>query len=334
MTAEDANGALTRFIAARSGARTVSIERNDRLVGGAIQENRALDVILEGGDMDGPHRLVLRTEAKSGVPESLALSQQFVLLRAAHDAGVTVPEPLWYCDDASIAGGPFYIMRRVAGEALGPRIVRAAPREDLARRLGAELAKIHRIVPPRDDLGFLGPPVDGPARDSVAKYRAYLDDEPEPHPVLEWALRWLELNAPDSFEVVLAHHDFRTGNYMVDGDVLTGILDWEFAGWSDPHEDLAWFCAKCWRFGNNRFEAGGIAPRDVFFAGYEVESGRMIDRGVIGYWEVMAHVRWATVALHQTGRHRSGAEPDLGLALIGRRLAELEHEILKLTGVL
>ena len=61
------------------------------------------------------------------------------------------------------------------------------------------------------------------------------------------------------------------------GRGLTGILDWEFAGWADPMEDVAWFCAKCWRFGANRLEAGGIADRAPFYAGYEAESGRRID---------------------------------------------------------
>ncbi len=51
------------------------------------------------------------------------------------------------------------------------------------------------------------------------------------------------------------------------------------------------------------------------------------------YWEAMAHVRWAIIGLQQTGRHRSGGEPSLELALIGRRMAELEYEILGLTGV-
>lgn len=329
----DENQRLARFIAIQSGAEDVRIDRNDLLVGGAIQENRALDVDMVGGGEPGPLALVLRTEALSSVPESRPLDQQFAMLSAAHQAGVTVPEPLWYCDNSSVIGRPFYIMRRIAGEALGSRIVRNAPHDRLMQRLGEELAVIHTITPPRDDLVFLDLPRTGPAQDSIAKYRAYLDAEPEPHPVLEWGLRWLELNAPITAEIVLAHHDFRTGNYMVDGKALTGILDWEFAGWSDPHEDIAWFCAKCWRFGSD-FEAGGIADRDVFYDAYEAKSGRKIDRNIIAYWEVMAHLRWAVVALHQCARHRSGEEPSLDLALVGRRLAELEHEILVLTGVM
>ena len=57
-------------------------------------------------------------------------------------------------------------------------------------------------------------------------------------------------------------------------------------------------------------------------------------RSLIHYWETMAHARWAVIALQQTMRHRSNVEPSLELALIGRRVAELEYECLKLTEAL
>jgi hypothetical protein len=47
----------------------------------------------------------------------------------------------------------------------------------------------------------------------------------------------------------------------------------------------------------------------------------------------MAHVRWAIIALQQAQRHLSGSEPSLELALTGRIVAELEHEIMALTKV-
>jgi aminoglycoside phosphotransferase (APT) family kinase protein len=225
-------------------------------------------------------------------------------------------------------------MERVAGTALGNRITRAGAQPALAETLARELARIHGIQPPHPTLGFLGAIRDTPATDAIATYRAYLDEMPEPHPVLEWTLRWLETNAPPMGETVLCHRDFRTGNYMVDDDALTAILDWEFAGWGDPHEDIAWFCARCWRFAGPRLDAGGIAARDVFYRAYEQAAGRTIDPALVQYWEAMAHVRWAVIALQQAMRHRSGNEVSLELALIGRRIAEIEYECLKLTGAL
>lgn len=323
--------ALAAFIRERAGADSVAIANEKRLTGGAIQENRALDVEIAGGPHAGRHALVLRTGAKSSVPLSQPVANQFAYLKLAGSVGMTVPEPLWQSDDPGIVGTPFYLMRRVPGEALGNRVVRQGPNPALAERLGRELARLHTIVPSRDAPDFLGAPPDDSAAESIALYGRFLDAEPMPHPAIEWGLRWLETHPAAPGEIVLCHHDFRTGNYMVEGGRLTGILDWEFAGWSDPMEDVAWFCARCWRFGANGLEAGGIADRAPFYAGYEAESGRPIDPVKIHFYEVMAHVRWAAIALHQCGRHLSGAEPDLELALIGRRLPELEYEILSLT---
>ena len=323
--------ALAAFIRERAGADSVAVSGKRRLAGGAIQENRALDVDIAGGPLAGRHALVLRTEAKSSVPLSQPVARQFAYLAIARSVGMTVPEPLWYSDDPGIVGAPFYLMRRVPGEALGNRVVRRGADPALAERLGRELARLHSIAPPDDALAFLGDPPADAAAAGIALYRGFLDREEMPHPAIEWGLRWLETHPVAPGEIVLCHHDFRTGNYMVDEGGLTGILDWEFAGWSDPMEDVAWFCARCWRFGAHALEAGGIAARAPFYAGYEAESGRRIEPRKIHFYEVMAHVRWAVIALHQCGRHLSGAEPDLELALIGRRLPELEHEILRLT---
>ncbi|MAI49806.1 MAG: phosphotransferase family protein [Rhodospirillaceae bacterium] len=325
---------LVSFIRDVAGADTVTIEDGDLLTGGAIQENRALTVTIQGGEFDGSHYLVLRTAAKAAIAESRPLEQQFALLKAAEAAGVTIPKPLWHCSDASVTGKPFYLMARIPGTALGNQITRIGAQPALAETLAKELTRIHSIRPPLPDLDFLGAIRLTPAMDAIATYRAYLDEMPEPHPVLEWTLRWLETNAPPIGETVLCHRDFRTGNYMVDDGVLTGVLDWEFAGWGDPHEDIAWFCARCWRFAGARLEAGGIAARDIFYRAYEQACGRVIDPKLVHYWETMAHVRWAVIAIQQAMRHRSGDEPSLELALIGRRLAEIEYECLNLTGAL
>ena len=111
-----------------------------------------------------------------------------------------------------------------------------------------------------------------------------------------------------------------------------GALDWEFAGWGDPCEDLGWFTARCWRFGASDREAGGIAPLEPFLRGYESATHRRISRTELDYWQVMAHLRWAVIALQQAQRHKLGGERSLELALTGRIVHELEYEVLQLTG--
>ena len=329
--AADRRAALARFLAAASGAAAVEVIGFAPLRGGAIQENWAVDARFSGGAFAGEQRLVLRTAAPTGVAASLGRLEEFAVLKAAFAAGVTVPEPLWASDDPEIMGKPFFTMRRVEGTAAAHRITRdPALGPAIAERLGRELARIHTIRPPRADLAFLAPYEKVRPTHQIAGFRTYLDGHPTPRPVLEWGTRWLETHIPPPTDRVLCHHDFRTGNYMLDGTALTGILDWEFSGWGDPHEDIGWFCSKGWRFARLDREAGGIAERAPFYRGYESGSGRPVDPRRVFFWEVLASVRWAVIALQQSDRYMIGGERNLDLALTGRRATECELEILML----
>ncbi|ATB44527.1 phosphotransferase family protein [Corallococcus macrosporus] len=328
--------ALERFLAQRADARAVRIDEARLLAGGAIQENWLLSATVTGGPLEGTLECVLRADAPSGVSASHSRAQEFALLQEVFHAGVTVPEPLWL-GDTSVFGRDFFVMRKARGTAAAHRLMKeptlGGDRERLTERIGEELARLHTLRPPLERLAFLPAPTPSPALKGVEEFRAFLDGHHTPFPALEWGLRWLEMHAPRTREWVLAHRDFRTGNYMVDEAGLTAVLDWEFAAWSDPLEDLGWFCARCWRFGQVDKEAGGIGSREALFRGYARVSGREPTREAVFYWEVYAHVRWAVIALQQGERHVSGQEPSLELALTAHVVPELELEILRMTGV-
>jgi len=335
LAGDDALDRLAAYLKAAAGARSVTLSAAQPLSGGAIQENWRVDAEVIGGAHDGPLMLVLRCDAASMVAASHGRLQEFALLKAAFSVGVTVPEPLWASGDLGVIGRPFFVMRRINGTADAQRLTKdmtiGGDRQALAFRLGRELALLHTIRPPRPDLGLEDYP-QPPAERLIARARSYLDAAANPHPALEWALRWLERHAPPRGDLVLCHRDFRTGNFMADEQGLTGVLDWEFAGFSDPMEDLGWFCAKCWRFARPDREAGGIGERADFYTGYRSVTGREVDDGQVRYWEVMAHVNWAVIALQQAERHISGEEPSLLLALTGHIVPELEWELLAMTG--
>jgi aminoglycoside phosphotransferase (APT) family kinase protein len=328
----DRQRALAEFLKAASGAEAVEVTRIGLLAGGAIQENWGIDTSFEGGRLSGTQRLVLRTDAATGVPSSLGRVEEFRVLKAAFDAGVTVAEPLVACANKAVIGRPFFVIRRVSGSATGRPITLdlalEPARPALAERLGRELARLQTIRPPRTDLDFLAP-YDGPLP-QIAAFRAYLDQHPNPRPALEWALHWAETHLPAPLPPVLCHRDFRTGNYMLDGVRLTAILDWEFAGWGDPDEDIGWLCCKGWRFGRLDREAGGIADREPFYRGYETESGRRLDPERIKFWEVYANIRWAIIALQQSDRFLIDGSRNLSTAITGRRATECELELLML----
>jgi aminoglycoside phosphotransferase (APT) family kinase protein len=330
-----ARGRLEQYLLEQTRADKLSIGKMWRLSGGAIQENWALDVMVENGPHHGERHWVLRTDAPSAVAVSLSRSQEYAVLKVAHDAGVTVPQPLWLCIDRQVIGREFFIMNRIFGVAAGHRLARedelVPDRAALGEELGTNLAQLHTVRPPHALLGFFPAPLENHALGTIAAYRAHLDEIDAVNPALEWGLRWCELNAPASNPPCLIHRDYRTGNYMVDQGKLTGVLDWEFAGWGDPLEDIGWLMAKCWRFGANSREAGGVATAEDFLRGYRHVSGRTFTPDELKYWQVMGHLRWAVIALQQAQRHLSGKQPSLELALTGRLVADLEYEIVNLT---
>ena len=311
----------------------VTIERWSRLSGGAIQQNLLLDVARG----DARERYVLRTDARSSVPVSRTRGEEYALLCAAAASGVRVPAPV--CAASATDTRPaWFVMRHVDGVAAGHRLTRPGAVADaatLVRELGANLARLHAIDASTDALGFLGPRPSAPTRVLLASYRAYLDGWRARHghawPALEWGLQWWQLRAPADERVVLVHRDYRMGNLMIDDGRLTGTLDWEFAGWGDPLEDIGWFFAPCWRFAGPGKVAGGLAGAAPFLDGYNAVAGTTYTEADTRDWQALAQLRWAIIALQQCERHEVGGERSLELTLTGRLLPGLERDLLALT---
>lgn len=323
---------LEPWLANELGAERVVVMGASLLAGGAVQQNWRLDVDVAGGLRAGTHAWVLRTDAAASLDVSLDRLSEFRCIEAAHKAGVKVAEPIAASGDLALLGRPFAIQALVAGNAQGRRIVRdpalAAFGDDLARDIGAELARIHSVKPTDGVLTFLPVPVINPSRREVAQMRKSLDGASEARPALEYILAWLDQNAPEPKALTLVHGDFRTGNYMVDKGRLTAVLDWEFCHWGDSREDLGWFIARCWRFGNDDKVAGGIAKLASLLEGYNSLAEIKATAQELAYFEVLAAARWAAISLLQGDRFIQGGERSLELALTGLMPPEMEWDAL------
>ncbi len=338
---------LRDFIAQSLGRDDVRILSCTRLEGGAVQENWRIVVSLGENEGSGDstaaqtERYVLRTSAKTGLPDSRPKAEEFALLRTAWNAGVLVPEPLWLCTAPEVIGADFFLCRDVPGTAQGQQIMALNQPETgnptLLEDLGLQLAKIHAINVLPAELSFLQHAHGNPAENAVRHWRQELAELAENRPALEWGLQWCEAHlpaAPD--QPCLLHGDFRTGNYLVDAEAapagcLQAILDWEFAQWGDPMSDIGWFCAACWRFDRPDLEAGGIGTRSLFYRAYEQASGREVNSESVRFWEVLAHIRWAVIACQQGQRFFEGGESSLDLGLTGRlRPAQIERHLLEM----
>jgi aminoglycoside phosphotransferase (APT) family kinase protein len=333
VTGERLQQQLELFLEEKTGV-AVRVDRLRRLAGGASRETWAFEAAI--GDA-APRALILRRDpAPSSVDSDRRV--EFHVLRAARAAGVPVPEALWLGDDPAILGGRFFIMEYVEGETLGRRLLRepayAQARSVMASQLGAILARIHAIATDQPTLRGLPAPADErcPAAGELTRYeQLYRALAPEPHPVLEMALRWLSARVPSSPRTTLVHGDYRIGNVIFGPEGTRVILDWELAHRGDPMEDVGWICVKAWRFGSPA-PVGGIADRAVFHEAYEKACGRRVDAEAARYWEVFGNLKWAVICIAQAKTYLDGAVPSIELASLGRRTAEVEYDLLELIG--
>jgi aminoglycoside phosphotransferase (APT) family kinase protein len=325
---------LEEFLSRETGgtARVVAFEP---LAGGASREMFSIDVEIEAGKMPGIYQLVLRRDLGGRIHEqSLDRGDEFRVIVAALEAGVSVPRAHWLSEDPEILGTPFFLQDRVQGVTIGRRIVKepslATARARLPVQMGEELAKMHRID--TRALAFLPRPPDGStaATDEVRRVCGELDRARDPHPALELAIDWLKRHLPAREERTFVHGDYRIGNVVVGPGGLVAVLDWEFAHLGDPIEDVAWPLVRAWRFGADRLEMGGVGERAPYLEAYARASGREIAPGHVRFWEILGNVRWAVGCMAQAERHLSGQAPSVELASLGRKAAEMELDVLDL----
>ena len=246
-----------------------------------------------------------------------------VLLRAAADAGVPVPAVLADGRDDPVLGtylatamveGTEDARAILSGDNVPPA---GALLDDLARALAA----IHEIDPGRTGLHRI---------DQVPLLRGLHDHLGQPHPVFELAFRRLAATAPPPGEATVVHGDFRMGNLLVGPDGLTAALDWELAHIGDPVSDLGWLCVRAWRFDRPDRPAAGLGTRAALLDAYARAGGRSVDADTLAWWELLATLRWGIITVQQAFTHLSGATPSLEHAVIGRRTAEVEWDLLEL----
>jgi len=315
--------ALARVVE-RFVGEAVQIDGLRRCSGGASRETWALDARDAHRQI---HPLVLRRDP-SGQTGATGRGTEYAVLAAAGEAGVPAPtvRARLERDDGLGAG---FLMDRIDGETIPRRILRepafAPARPLLAAQCGSIAARIHAVDPATlPELPVMT------ARDQLDQQRSLLDAFDEPHPALELGLRWLDERVPDATEPALVHGDFRNGNFVIGPDGIRAVLDWELAHLGDPIEDLGWLCVKSWRFGNAGLIAGGFGSLEELIAAYSEASGAAVTEDEVRFWVVLGTVKWGVICIGQAFTHLIGAVRSVELAALGRRVAEMEWDLLDL----
>lgn len=303
-----------------------------RLTAGASQETWSFDAKTGGRSVP----LILR-RAPGGVPEnrSRALGQEVEakVIQVAYEHDVLAPQVRFVLTSAD-GLGVGYVMDRMDGETLAPRILRddayAEMRPKLAFQCGQAAAQIHDV--PLEKVEFLAEMTPQDHWDNTWEAYEKFFLEWSPSPVFDYGFRWLKERIPERGRVTLVHGDFRNGNLIYGPDGLRGVLDWEIAHIGDPMEDLAWICVNSWRFGNIDKPVGGFGTREQLFEGYEAASGIKVDPERVKYWEIFGSLRWGVTCRGMAFTHLTGHDRSVERPAIGRRSSECEADLMILLG--
>ena len=174
------------------------------------------------------------------------MGREFRILSALASSYRKVPRTLVYCEDADVLGAPFYLMERVEGVVLRPRMAaEAAPDAETMRAVAGSLvdtlAELHAVDFDAAGLADLGRP-EGYVRRQVEgwtkRYAAARTDDIE---AMEQVAAWLAAQMPSESGAALVHNDFKYDNLVLDPRDLSrvvAVLDWEMATLGDPLMDL------------------------------------------------------------------------------------------------
>ncbi|SMY11869.1 phosphotransferase [Brevibacterium jeotgali] len=285
--------------------------------------------IIEASVAGAPQRAVLRAEPTDDA-DPTGMEREAAAFRAAGSAGVPVPEVLLADTGDGPIAAPHLITSFVEGESLPRRILRTFDREHghdgeaFAQRLGEIAARVHRAEVP-DGLFDV-------KTDELEDWRAAFSEYGVDSPAFELAFSQLADSPQPDSAPTFVHGDLRMGNLMVRDGRVAAVLDWELAHIGDPVSDLGWLCAVQWRFGGPG-EAAGVGSRDALLRGYREAGGRPVAEAAVRWWEILSIVKWGVMCLRQAARADAEPERALELALIGRRFAECEADVLDALGV-
>ncbi|MEM8598048.1 MAG: phosphotransferase family protein [Pseudomonadota bacterium] len=251
---------------------------------------------FSGGQSNPTYRLqsptgayVLRRKPPGDLlPSAHAIDREYRVMAALVGQGVPVPPVLHYCDDETVIGSAFYVMRFVAGRIFFdtrlPELT-APGRRAVCEGLIDTLAAIHRVDLAAAGLADFGRPAGYVAR-QVKRWSGQYEASAGPRALPEMArlAAWLSdavARLPE--ETCLVHGDFRLDNviWAPEAMVPLAVLDWELSTLGHPLADLGYLLMTWsfpadlrWGLAGADLTALGIPSAEALAARYAAATGR------------------------------------------------------------
>ena len=195
----------------------------------------------------GAREVVLRRPPfGSKVKSAHDMGREFRVLSQLHSVYTPAPKVLFYCDDESIIGAPFYVMEPIHGI-----ILRKDPPPGLelnpekTRRLSESfienLIRLHNVDYAAVGLSDLGKPQGYLERQVRGWTERYYSSKTHDYLEVEKIAAWMRERIPSTRDVSLIHNDYKYDNVVLDSadpTTILGVLDWEMCTIGDSLADL------------------------------------------------------------------------------------------------
>ena len=247
------------------------------------------------------------------------MEREHRIISAIGQTNVPVPETLGVCRDIEVTGAPFYVMSHVAGVVLDSQERAEEHTTPEQRRVASEhlidvLADLHSVDIDAIGLGDLARR-EGYVERQVKRWTTQWEkSKTRDLPAVDEVARRLAASLPTQVGVSIAHGDYRFGNVLIDGDRVTGVLDWELCTLGDPLADVG-YLGVYWTDpgtdeGRHNDPSGldGFPTYAAILERYANRTGR--DLSNINYYRAFSSWRLAVISEGVFARYSQGAMGD------------------------
>ena len=196
-----------------------------------------------------------RAPIGANVKSAHDMGREFKIVSKLNKFYKETPEVILFCEDDTIIGAPFYIMKKVEGIILRAKFankidLNPTKWRQLSEKLVDKLAELHKLDIETTGLIELGKPEGYVNRQLEGWIGRYAKSKTEQIAAMETVEMWLLKNQPKTQAQAFLHNDYKYDNIVFDTELnkINAILDWEMATVGDPLMDLgaclAYWCEK------------------------------------------------------------------------------------------
>ncbi len=196
-------------------------------------------MISQTGAAQLPEHFIFRQDWQGGATDT-TVAGEFALLQLVSASGIRAPRPLLLEPAHGAVGAPFILLEKLPGRLTGSLFTPPRSRE-LGLQLAQQMGLLHGL--PAERSRGLAPAA--LAREDLARqiggFAGMQQHIGIRARVIDAAITWLSAHVEDAgSEIRLTHNDLGFHNFLVEGDTLSAVLDWELASQGHPAADLGY----------------------------------------------------------------------------------------------